>query len=137
MEADATWWLESPGGTEIGGSGFAATLRDYGRLGLFVLQDGRIDDASVLPDGWIGEASAAKVLRGGAPLDYGYLWWPGTSVAARRDGAFMGRGIHGQYLYINPARNVVAVVWSAQPRPSGDGVVSEWAFFEAVSEALD
>ena len=83
------------------------------------------------------EASTPKVLRGGAPLDYGYLWWPGTSAAARRDGAFMGRGIHGQYLYVNPATNVVAVVWSAQSRPTGDGVVSEWAFFEAVSEALD
>ena len=51
MEADATWWLESPGGTEIGGSGFAATLRDYGRLGLFVLQGGRIDGTSILRTG--------------------------------------------------------------------------------------
>jgi len=137
MEADATWWLESPGGTEIGGSGFAATLRDYGRLGLFVLEGGRIGGTSILPDGWVVEASTPKVLRGGTPLDYGYLWWPGTSAAARRDGAFMGRGIHGQYLYINPATNVVAVVWSAQPRPTGDGIVSEWAFFQAVSDALD
>ena len=26
MEADANWWLESPDGIEIGGSGFSATL---------------------------------------------------------------------------------------------------------------
>jgi CubicO group peptidase (beta-lactamase class C family) len=136
MEADATWWLESPGGVEIGGSGFSATLRDYGRLGLFVLQDGIVSGESILPDGWMDEASTPKVLNGGTPLDYGYLWWPGTSAAARRDLAFMGRGIHGQYLYINPATRVVAVVWSAQSRPTGDGVVNEWAFFEAVNEAL-
>ena len=28
MEQDATWWVESPNGLEVGGSGFSATLRD-------------------------------------------------------------------------------------------------------------
>ena len=136
MEADATWWLESPGGVEIGGSGFSATLRDYGRLGLFVLQDGVMSGESILPDGWMREASTPKVLRGGAALDYGYLWWPGTSAAARREGAYAGQGIHGQFLYINPAMHVVVVVWSAQPRPTGGAVVDAWAFFDAVSDGL-
>ena len=40
MEADAKWWLDSSDGHEIGGSGFSATLRDYGRFGLFVLSGG-------------------------------------------------------------------------------------------------
>jgi CubicO group peptidase (beta-lactamase class C family) len=40
MEDDATWWLESPDGIEIGGSGISATLRDYGRFGLFMLNGG-------------------------------------------------------------------------------------------------
>ena len=29
MEQDATWWLESPGGLGLAGSGIGATLRDY------------------------------------------------------------------------------------------------------------
>ncbi len=37
MESDATWWLESPNGLEVGGSGLSATLRDYGRFGLFLM----------------------------------------------------------------------------------------------------
>src|SRR5258708_3648768 len=37
MESDATWWLESSNGQEIGGTGLSATLRDYGRFGLFVM----------------------------------------------------------------------------------------------------
>ena len=37
METDASWWLESPDGLEIGGSGLSATLRDYARFGLFML----------------------------------------------------------------------------------------------------
>ena len=40
MESEATWWLESPGGIEVGGSGLSATLRDYARFGLFLLEGG-------------------------------------------------------------------------------------------------
>jgi CubicO group peptidase (beta-lactamase class C family) len=137
MEADATWWLESPDGVEIGGSGFSAVLRDYGRLGQFILEGGVVDGEAVLPDGWVEEAGSPKVLKGGDPLDfYGYLWWTATGEEGRRDGAFSGEGIHGQSLYINPAVGVVIVVWSAQPRPTGGSVVSTDAFFEAVSNAL-
>ena len=135
MEADANWWLDSPNGTEIGGSGFSATLRDYGRLGLFVLNDGVVGGDSILPSGWVAEASSPKTLRGGRPLDYGYLWWPGTTPAARRDHAFAAEGIHGQFLYINPAARVVIVLWSAQPRPTGGAAIDAWRFFDAVAAA--
>jgi CubicO group peptidase (beta-lactamase class C family) len=87
MEAEATWWLDSPGGVEIGGSGFSATLRDYGRFGLFVLAGGVTGGDSILPASWLREATTPKELRDGTPLDYGYLWWTGTTAASRRDGA--------------------------------------------------
>ncbi len=136
MEADANWWLESPDGIEIGGSGFSATLRDYGRFGLFVLNGGRTAGESILPADWIHEATTPKILHGGKPLDYGYLWWTGTTPASIRDGAFSAEGIHGQYLYVNPAAKIVIVVWSAQPKPLGGAVINDWLFFEAVTEAL-
>jgi CubicO group peptidase (beta-lactamase class C family) len=136
MEADATWWLESPGGVEIGGSGFNATLRDYGRFGLFFLRGGVVNGVSILPKGWTTEATTPKVLKGGGPLDYGYLWWPGTSEVARRDQAYQAEGIHGQFIYINPAVNVVIVLWSARPQPTGGQVVRESRFFEAVADSL-
>lgn len=136
MEADATWWLDSPDGIEIGGSGFNAVLRDYGRFGLFVLGGGVVDGERILPAGWLDEAGSPKVLEGGEVVDYGYLWWPGTSEAARRDGAFSGIGIHGQALYINPAVGTVIVLWGARPQPSGGAPVGTGAFYEAVVEAL-
>ena len=136
MEADANWWLDSPGGTEIGGSGFSATLRDYGRFGLFLLGGGVAAGDSILPAGWIQEATTPKVLRDGSPLEYGYLWWTGATPAARRDGAFMAMGIHGQYLYLNPAANVVIVVWGARPHPTAGQVVDDWSFCDAVTAAL-
>jgi CubicO group peptidase (beta-lactamase class C family) len=135
-EADATWWLESPDGVEIGGSGFSATLRDYGRFGLFMLK-GMASGEAMLPAGWIGEATAPKVLRGGAPLAYGYKWWTPRTAASKEDGAFSARGIFGQRLYVNPAENVVIVIWGAQTHPSNGEVVNDWVFFDAVVDAVD
>lgn len=131
MESDAEWWLDSPDGTEIGGSGLSATLRDYGRFGLFVLDDGIAGGDSILPAGWVREATTPKTLRNGAPLDYGYLWWPG------RDGTFMAMGIHGQYLYVNPRARVVIAAWGARPHPTEGQVIDDWAFCDAVVTALE
>lgn len=136
MEADANWWLDSPDGVEIGGSGFSAILRDYGRFGQFMLNDGVANAERILPEGWVREATSAKTLESGAVLEYGYLWWPGTSDAAKRDRAFEAVGIYGQHVYVNPAARVVIVVWSAQAKPVGTEVVDDWAFFEAVVGAL-
>jgi CubicO group peptidase (beta-lactamase class C family) len=130
METDASWWLDSPDGVEIGGSGFSATLRDYGRFGLFLLNGGVVGGESILPTGWIQEATTPKTLRDGTPLDYGYLWWPG------RSGAYAAEGIYGQWIYVNPRAQVVIVVWSAQAKPTGAALVDDWAFFDAVVSAL-
>ena len=136
MESDATWWLESPDGTEIGGSGFSATLRDFGRFGLFILDRGIAGGESILPDGWIREATTPKELRNGTPLPYGYFWWPARTAAGRRDGAFEANGIFGQHLYINPAARVVIVVWGAQTVPLNGAKIDDWMFFDAVTKAL-
>ena len=135
MEADANWWLDSPDGVEIGGSGISATLRDYGRFGLFMLADGVAAGDSILPAGWVQEATTPKVLRGGTPLDYGYLWWTAATSDARRDHAYAAEGIYGHFLYVNPAAQVVIVVWSARARPVGADAIDDWAFFDAVVRA--
>ena len=130
METDASWWLDSPDGVEIGGSGFSATLRDYGRFGLFILGDGVAGGDSILPAGWVREATSPKTLRDGTKLDYGYLWWPGPR------GTFMAMGIHGQYLYVNPAARVVIVGWGARPHPTEGQVIDDWVFCHVVIAAL-
>jgi CubicO group peptidase (beta-lactamase class C family) len=136
MEDDAYWWLDSPNGTEIGGSGFSATLRDYGRFGLFLLNAGVAAGEAILPEWWIREATSPKQLRGGKRLDYGYLWWTGTTPSARRDSSYAAIGIYGQHLYVNPATDVLIVVWAAQRAPTGGEVIDDWVFFDAVVDAL-
>ena len=136
MEVDANWWLDSPNGLEIGGSGFSATLRDYGRFGQFLLDGGVTDGDSILPANWIADATTPKRLRDGTPIEYGYLWWTAETRASRQDGAFMAEGIHGQYLYVNPAAQVVIVAWGARPHPIEGQVVNDWSFCDAVTRSL-
>ena len=136
MESDATWWLDSPNGQEIGGSGLSATLRDYGRFGLFVMNQGMVGGEKVLPEAWVTEAGTGKTI-GGKKVDYGYMWWvPDASANPIHDGAFLASGIFGQSIYINPRAKVVIVVWSARPKPTGTDVVDDEAFFAAVVRAL-
>ena len=136
MESDATWWLESPDGLEVGGSGLSATLRDYGRFGLFLLGSGMAGGEKIVPDDWVKEAGSAKVV-GGQPVNYGYMFWPVPDASGTiHDGAFEARGIFGQHLYLNPKERVVVAVWSAQSKPTGKAVVEDNAFFAAVTQAV-
>jgi CubicO group peptidase (beta-lactamase class C family) len=137
MESDATWWLESPNGQEIGGSGLSATLRDYGRFGLFVMNHGWVGNEQVLPEGWMREAGTSKMI-GGKKVNYGYMWWsPDASTNLVHEGAFLASGIFGQSIYINPAAHVVVVIWSARPKPTGADVIDDEDFCAAVVKALD
>ncbi len=136
MEHDATWWVESPGGMGLAGSGMGATLRDYGRFGLFVQQDGVIDGKRVVPSGWFQQAGSPHVI-GKASVDYGYLWWPIPAGDPVHQGAFQAVGIFGQHLYINPQQKLVIVVLSARPKPdSALSQVDDVPFFAAVAKAL-
>jgi hypothetical protein len=136
MEADATWWLESPDGLEIAGAGISATLRDYARFGLFMQGGGVIDGRPVLPDGWLAEATSPRPMNG-ARLDYGYMWWPVPSRdGSFADRAFSARGIFGQYLYVNPAAEIVIAVFSARSKPKGAEAVVDNDFFNAVVDYL-
>ena len=136
METDATWWLESPDGMEVGGSGLSATLRDYGRFGLFVAEGGKANGQQVVPQGWYSEAGSSKNV-GGKTVDYGYMWWTfGDSASPVHRGAFQAEGIFGQFIYINPREHVVAVVWSARPKPTGANTIDDADFFAGVVNAL-
>jgi CubicO group peptidase (beta-lactamase class C family) len=130
MEADANWWLESPDGLEVGGSGLSATLRDYARFGLFLLDDGVVNGEHVLPDGWVTDASARMVIAD-EKIDYGYMLWPlhGASYAAI--------GIFGQYVFVDPDKDLVVAMWGAQPKPLGRHGVDEEAFLRALSDYFE
>lgn len=138
MESDAAWWLDSPDGHEVGGSGVLATLRDFGRFGQFILNGAQIDGQKIVPDWWLADATSAKPLVGVTGMNgYAYQWWTVKPEAgAAHDGVFMGRGIHGQYLYINPKNNLVVVALSARPKPTGKSAIEDLDFLAAVVQRL-
>jgi len=136
MEADATWWLESPDGLEVGGSGLSATLRDYGRFGLFLLEGGEAGERRMLPDGWVEEAGSPTTV-GSERVDYGYMLWP---IADREgtihESAFEAVGIFGQHVYVNPNERLVIVVWQALPKPLTPPPIGDEDFFAALAVAV-
>ena len=128
MESDASWGLTEPGGGEFGGCCISATLRDYGRIGLFALNNGRLPDGSpVLPKDWMKESTTPSKA---APY-YGYLWW------LLSDGAYRASGIFGQGIYIDPAANLVIAMHSARPHASRrEDSALQLAMYQAVVAAL-
>ncbi len=128
MQAAANWEIGSPGGGETSGSSINATLRDYGRIGLFALSKGTLPDGThVLPDHWIEDSTKASKGYGG----YGYLWWLGG------DRYFSARGIFGQGIYIYPDKNIVIAINSAQATASSrENIGKQKALMNALANAL-
>ncbi|MCU1500402.1 MAG: beta-lactamase [Acidimicrobiales bacterium] len=129
MERDGVWMLD-PAGHERGGCCISMTLRDYARVGQFMLDGG----AGALPDGWIEQATHKRVetvAPGRAGGGYGYFWW----IDGPSD--YSARGIFGQMIYISPAQRTVIVVNSAAARAtSAEATVISRAFVAATLAAV-
>ncbi|MFC3051843.1 serine hydrolase domain-containing protein [Kordiimonas pumila] len=138
MEQAAGWWLEAPGGMILAGSGICASLRDYGRFGQFVVDDGVVDGERLVPEGWFKEAGA-PLLPAVQGYDYGYMWWVPDQNVPEHEGAFIAFGIYGQAIYVNPKKQLVIVTLCARSKPSSLNRVEldDDAFYAAVGRALD
>ncbi len=90
--------------------GLNLTTRDYARFGQMILQDGEWQGRQVVPADWIRESTAASAPTEPGRTGYGYQWW---MPADATEGEFFGRGIYGQYLYIDRQKGVVIVVTAA------------------------
>lgn len=100
MERDAAWILAADG-REVGGCCLSVSLRDYARFGQFILDGALIDGVSVVPEGWLLEATTKQVDIGKPGHGYGFCWWTND------DGSFDARGIFGQGIFIDPATSLV------------------------------
>jgi CubicO group peptidase (beta-lactamase class C family) len=134
MEYDATWVLGSTG-HEISGCCLQASTRDFARFGLFMLGGGIAGGKSVLPDGWIAEATTKHFDTDRAGYGYGYLWW------TVNDGGYEARGIFGQGIFIDPKRKLVIASNSNWPqatdRQGGNQDKKRFEFYKQVQLAID
>jgi CubicO group peptidase (beta-lactamase class C family) len=132
MEQQATWIL-SRSGKEISGCCIQAATRDFARFGLFILNGARADGQSIVPDGWLAEATTERTGIGVPERGYGYQWWTWA------DGSFTARGIFGQGIFIDPKRKLVIASNANWGGGARDPVASEAreAFYRAVQKAVD
>ena len=89
------------------------TLRDYGRVGQFILEGGKARGKAVVPTWWVAEATRKQAEIGAPGRGYGFQWWTGA------EGTFDAVGIFGQMIHIDPKRRLVVVMSSAWPSATG------------------
>jgi CubicO group peptidase (beta-lactamase class C family) len=130
-EADAFWLADGPpgAGRELAGMGYNAVLRDFGRLGQMMLDDGKRGDRQVLPAGWVGQM--AKMVPNGERMPgYGLFTWQVDG----EPGAFSAVGLAGQFIYVSPQTRTVIVKLSYYPPAEPESVLPETiAYFKAVT----
>lgn len=131
MEADAFWALDQ-GGREMGGCCVSATLRDWGRIGLMALEDGRLGGERIVADDWFAQAVVKQAGTGVPNEGYGFQWW------TQDDGVYGAYGIFGQAIRVDPERRLVIVLLSAWPQAVGrTHRTARDAFFRQVDAAVD
>ena len=129
-EADGFFIMDGPPGVgrEFTGAGFNATLRDYGRLGQLMLQEGEVNGKRLLPAEWVREAAKPARNEEGPMGGYGYQWW----TIAGSD-AYFALGLQGQFIYIDPTTRTVVVKLSYHPPAAQMAVPEAVAFMQAAS----
>ncbi|MDJ0787088.1 MAG: serine hydrolase [Myxococcota bacterium] len=89
-------------GTFIGSSYVWASARDFARFGLLYLRGGVWDGKPILPEGW---ADHARTRTPASVDQYGAQWW----LAQDGSGIFSANGFQGQFIVIDPSRDLVVV----------------------------
>ncbi|HLV92193.1 MAG TPA: serine hydrolase [Aequorivita sp.] len=132
MEHCAYWLADECSNLNIGGSGLSVSLRDYARIGAFMLDEGKIGNKKLLSEEWFKDATSNLQQLNEEGDGYGYLWW------RFKDGSYAGVGIFGQMVYINPNKNLVIAQVAAWPRASSEDLTKRRRdFIEAVQRAVD
>ncbi|HEV7574882.1 MAG TPA: serine hydrolase [Caldimonas sp.] len=132
MEQQATWILNRSG-NEISGCCIQASPRDFARFGVFVLNGARVGGQSIVPEGWLADATSERTAVDQPGRGYGYQWWTYS------DGSFAARGIFGQGIFIDPKRKLVIVSNADWGGGATDRVASQAreTFYRAVQKAVD
>lgn len=128
-EADGFYIMDGlPGvGREFNGAGFNATLRDFARVGLLMLNRGKANGRQIVSPEWVAESTRPTDATATGPMGYGYQWWTlgGASYSAI--------GLQGQYIFVDPASRTVVVKLSYFPPDEQAASEETTAFLKAAA----
>jgi CubicO group peptidase (beta-lactamase class C family) len=120
MEEDAYVMVDSVG-TPLQGAGLNATARDLARVGEMLRLGGSFNGQKIFDRAVIEDTRAAATARSSVQVQglqaarpgYSYRnqWW----VLHNADGAYEAAGVHGQFIHINPAAEMVVIKLSSHP----------------------
>jgi CubicO group peptidase (beta-lactamase class C family) len=123
MEYDASWSLDKKrNGMEKTFCCINARTRDYAKIGRLYQNKGNWNGKQIVSENWV-EESTKRDTSAGSWVHYQYQWWlPST----RND--FMAQGILGQFIYVNPAKNLIIVRLG-----KSEGKANWWKTFRMLS----
>ena len=89
--------------------GLNLRTRDYAKFGQLFLQGGEWEGEQLVPADWVKASTVnhAPNLHPVRGSGYGYQWWVPMPQAGPSKGDYFAVGIYGQYIYVNPAMNIV------------------------------
>ena len=117
-EQDAYMTVDGKG-VPFAGGGISAGLRDLGRLGQLMLDEGEVNGERLFGSEVVGAISKGgdrDKFGSGFPTlgraSYTSQWW----VFDNDHGAYAARGVHGQTIYVDPTADMVLVRLASYPK---------------------
>lgn len=100
-------WPVSPNGIVTGWGRMRMRPVDMAKFGFLYLHKGHWDGSQVVPAEWVDHSTRRRMTANTFTQGYGYQWW------VDEGGVYFALGYGGQYIFVNPAQNLVTVVTSA------------------------
>jgi CubicO group peptidase (beta-lactamase class C family) len=109
MQINNYEWYMSYCGINDADVGLCVTPRDFLKLGLLALNDGKWNGNQVINQQWINKSVHQQIVTGVRQSDgYGYYWWMHKyKVHNTEISCYSARGAYGQYLIVLPSVNMV------------------------------
>jgi len=131
-------------GFTLASGGMFATLRDIARVGLLMINRGKVGETQVIPAAWMDDIFeqpgdpewSGFSLPGAEPYYRSFVWGVGDGL-----GTVNAEGVHGQFIYVSPFTNTVIAMFSSWPNASGGapgvGHEATFAIIQAVEKAVN
>jgi CubicO group peptidase (beta-lactamase class C family) len=119
---DTVYWLPDSSGRSMGNSWLKLRPVDMAKLGYLFLNNGVWNGRQIVPKEWVAQATVLRMdtrgkMNAAEDDGYGYFWWMSSF------GGYSAHGFGGQYIFVLPEYNAVAVFTGGFTNP---GFPTSW-----------